>query len=83
MMDIDDKFKKGKYLKSKIWRGLKKYKNNRINFIGRIIAEICTLYSASKRLFNKYNLLYNIKGFIRDIESLRKTRTRLNTMRLF
>ena len=82
MMDIDSYFKKGKYQKFKIWRKLKNYRNHKGNFIGRIIAELSTIYSASSNIY-KNNSVYHLKGFIKDISILRKNRMQFRTRNLF
>lgn len=82
MMDIDQYFKKGKYWKNRLWKDLKGDRTNSKNFIARIIAELCTIDSASNRLF-KVLFAYNIKGFINDIQILRITEMRIKTRKLF
>ena len=85
MMDIDSEFKKGKSQKFKIWRKLKHYRSHKGNLIASIIAEICTIYSASSNVYQeeKISLVYNLEGFIQDISILRKNRMQFRTRNLF
>ena len=50
--------------------------------MARVIAEVCTIYSASSNTFSGY-VMYKLKGFIKDISILRKNRMQLRTRDLF
>ena len=75
MLDIDDYFKRGKSRKIKIWKKLKDSTRNKNNLIGRVIAELCTIYMVSNTSFQR-GLSYYIVGFVKDIGDLRRTRAR-------
>ena len=75
MIDIDSYFKRGKSKKIRIWKKLNNYRKNNGNFVGRVLAEISTIYSASNNRF-RGRLVYNLNGFIKDIEDLRIMRAR-------
>ena len=82
MIQIDEYFKRGKSRKFKIWKNLRVYRKSRENLIGRIMAEICTVYDTSSQIYYD-DLFYDIKGFIKDIGILRKIKMKEKTRALF